>query len=175
MNLNANKPAPGFDSPLDMLHACHDRIMDQCTTLQKLQQHLPMKGCDEQAQQAAQAIMRYFDSAGQHHHQDEEIDLFPLLQATGNSEAASLMKQFLAEHQTMDAQWPVLREQLLAIAEGKTAELDRKLVADFTLAYGKHVMLENMKLLPLAAKLLSAEQLQAMGKNMAQRRGVALD
>ncbi len=170
---NANPQAPGFDSPLDMLHACHDRIMDQCTTLQRIIQHLPMHGCDEQALQAASKVLRYFDTAGQLHHQDEEEDLFPLLQASGNAEAANLIAQLAAEHQKMDALWHSLRGQLLNMTENHSAELDRKLVADFTLAYGKHVMLENMKLLPLAAKLLSVEQLQPMGKNMAQRRNVA--
>jgi hemerythrin-like domain-containing protein len=169
------KPAPSFNTPLDMLHACHDRIMDQCATLQKLMQHLPMHGCDTQAQQAAQAILRYFDTAGQFHHQDEEVDLFPLLSACSNPDADKLMQQLLAEHQSMDAMWGNLRSQLQEIADGKTANLERKIVADFSLAYGRHVMLENMKLLPLAAKLLDDEQLQVMGKNMAHRRGVSFD
>lgn len=168
-------PAPGFNSPLAMLQACHDRIMDQCATLQKLNQHLPMHGCDAQAQQAARAILHYFDTAGQFHHQDEEVDLFPLLSACKNPDADNLMQQLLAEHQSMDAMWVNLRKQLHEIAEGKTADLDRKIVADFSLAYGRHVMLENMKLLPLAAKLLDGTQLDGMGKNMAERRGVILD
>lgn len=171
-DLNQNKPAPGFDSPLDMLHACHDRIMDQCATLQKLQQHLPMHGCDTQAQQAAQAILRYFDTAGRFHHQDEEEDLFPRLRDSGNSDAAALMQQLLQDHQNMDALWAKLRDLLLEVAAGNLAELDRKLVADFTLAYGKHVMLENMKLLPLSARILSPELLKQIGNNMAARRGV---
>lgn len=169
-NQIGNTLAPDFNTPLDMLHACHDRIMDQCTTLQKLIQHLPMHGCDDQAQQAAQKILHYFDTAGQHHHQDEEMDLFPLLRAAQNPDADKLMDQLLEEHQTMDAMWVNLRVQLLAIAEGKTADLDRKLVADFSLAYGRHVMFENMKLLPLAAKLLDENQLKDMGKSMSARR-----
>jgi hemerythrin-like domain-containing protein len=163
--------APGFDSPLDMLHACHDRIMDQCATLQKLMQHLPMHGCDTQAQQAAQAILRYFDTAGRLHHQDEEEDLFPLLLASGNDDATKLIQQLLNEHKTMDAQWLSLRDQLQNIADGKSDILERISVADFSLSYGKHVMLENMKLLPLAARLLNVQQLQETGKKMAARRG----
>ena len=173
-DLIGKAPAPDFTSPLDMLHACHDRIMDQCSTLQKLMQHLPMHGCDTQAQQAAQAILRYFDTAGQFHHQDEEVDLFPLLSAAQNADADELMKQLLSEHQAMDALWANLRIQLQAIADGKSTELDRKIVGDFSLAYGRHVMLENMKLLPLAARLLNEQQLQQMGTNMAKRRGVTL-
>jgi hemerythrin-like domain-containing protein len=166
--------APGFDSPLDMLHACHERIMDQCATLQKLMQHLPMHGCDTQAQQAAQAIMRYFDTAGKHHHRDEEEDLFPLLRATGNADAADLIQRLLDDHQKMDAQWLNLRVQLQAIAEGKSDTLERMLVADFSLAYGRHIMLENTKLLPLSARLLNQQQLHDTGIKMAARRGLTL-
>lgn len=165
--------APTFDAPLDMLRACHDRIMDQCATLQKLMSHLPMHGSDTQAQQAAQAIMRYFDTAGQMHHQDEELDLFPLLQACNHPDANELMQHLHGEHQAMDALWLRLRPQLQDIAEGKAAVLERMLVADFSLAYGRHVMTENTYLLPAAARLLTAEQLQHIGRAMAQRRGVA--
>ena len=157
-----------------MLHACHDRIMEQCATLQKLLQHLPTHGCDVQAQQAAQAVMRYFDTAGQFHHQDEEVDLFPLLRAAHNADAEALIKRLLEEHQLMDAQWSNLRTQLQGIAEEKSAVLEKKLVADFSLAYGRHVMLENMQLLPLAAQLLSQQQQSDIGKKMAERRGVSL-
>jgi hemerythrin-like domain-containing protein len=155
-----------------MLHACHERIMDQCATLQKLMSHLPMHGCDIQAQQAAQAIMRYFDTAGKFHHQDEELDLFPLLRASGNDEAIKLADRLQDEHLYLDEVWMSLRASLQQIADGKLAALERTLVGDFSLAYGRHIMLENTKLLPLAARLLSEQQLHGFGKNMAQRRGV---
>ena len=173
-NISNETTAPTFNAPLEMLHACHDRIMDQCATLQKLLQHLPTHGCDVQAQQAAQAVMRYFDTAGQFHHQDEEVDLFPLLRAAHNADAEALIKRLLEEHQLMDAQWSNLRTQLQGIAEEKSAVLEKKLVADFSLAYGRHVMLENMQLLPLAAQLLSQQQQSDIGKKMAERRGVSL-
>jgi hemerythrin-like domain-containing protein len=174
INIPGNAGAPTFESPLDMLHACHERIMDQCATLQKLMSHLPMHGCDAQAQQAAQAIMRYFDTAGKFHHMDEEVDLFPLLQACNNDEANKLALRLKDEHQYLDEIWLNLRAQLQGIAEGKLATLERTMIGDFSLAYGRHIMLENTKLLPLAAQLLNAQQLQNMGKNMAARRGVAV-
>lgn len=172
INFSGNTSAPTFDAPLDMLHACHDRIMDQCATLQKLLQHLPKQGCDTQAQQAAQAILRYFDTAGQFHHQDEEIDLFPLLRAANNADADELVTRLLGDHQAMDTLWLRLRSQLQGIAEGHSALLEKSLVADFSLAYGRHVMLENTQLLPLSARLLSEQQLHEIGRKMAQRRGL---
>ena len=38
-------PAPGFDEPLEMLHACHGRIQAQLATLEKLVPHLAREGC----------------------------------------------------------------------------------------------------------------------------------
>jgi hemerythrin-like domain-containing protein len=128
-------PAPSFDDPLAMLRACHGRIQAQCATLRKLQAHLPTHGCDTQVQQAAQAVLRYFDTAGQHHHEDEEHDLFPRLRATGNAKATALITRLLAEHETMTAAWQRLRPQLLALAEARTATLDAEIVEGFIAAY----------------------------------------
>ena len=72
-------PAASFDEPLEMLAACHERIEAQLGTLERLAQHLPRHGCDADARSAAAAVVRYFDTAGMLHHQDEDEDLFPLL------------------------------------------------------------------------------------------------
>ena len=165
--------APGFDDPLEMLEACHGRIRAQCGTLQKLQQYLPLHGCDGQARQAAQAILRYFDTAGQHHHEDEENDLFPALRGTMNVEAGELVGRLLQEHRGMEAAWQRLRSLLLAVADGRSDLLDAGAAADFIAVYDRHIELENGRLLPLAASLLSATQLEAIGRSMAARRGVA--
>jgi hypothetical protein len=48
-----------------------------CETLLRLVTHLQTHGADRPAQEAASAVMRYFDTAARHHHEDEEQDLFP--------------------------------------------------------------------------------------------------
>ena len=73
------KPGPSFDEPLEMLAACHERIEEQLATLERMAAHLQRKGCDAEAKAAAQSVLRYFDTAGALHHQDEDHDLFPLL------------------------------------------------------------------------------------------------
>lgn len=162
----------GFDNPLEMLLACHGKMQTQCVTLHKLLQHLPSHGCDTQARQAAQAILRYFDTAGQNHHDDEEQDLFPPLLATPNTEVHELIARLLDEHKVLDAAWQQLRPLLLAIAEGRTAELDIKSVEHFIKVHDRHISLENAQLLPQAAKLLDHIQLEALSRSMAARRGV---
>jgi hemerythrin-like domain-containing protein len=165
--------APTFDSPLAMLHACHGRIEAQCTTLAKLQEYLPLHGCDMQAQQAIRAVLRYFDTAGQHHHQDEEQDLFPLLRVSGSPEAIVLTDRLLDEHRAMETAWHNLRPCLLELAEGTSSTLPSDLVDPFNTAYARHIQLENGELLPLTQRLLTPEQLHALGKSMASRRNTA--
>ena len=162
--------APGFDDPLEMLRACHGRIQSQCSTLNKLLAHLPQHGCDTQAQQAARAILRYFDTAGRHHHDDEENDLLPLLLATSSGEAHALVARLLAEHKIMDAAWQQLRADLTRIADGTAASLDTTVTGQFIAAYDRHIAVENLQLLPLAATLLTTPQLETLGKRMAARR-----
>ena len=163
---------PSFDNPLEMLLACHGKIQSQCATLRKLLQHLSTHGCDEQARQAAQAILRYFDTAGENHHADEEQDLFPCLLATPNAEVHELIARLLDEHKVLNAAWQQLRPLLLGITEGRAPELDIKSVEHFITVHNRHISLENAQLLPQAAKLLDHMQLEALGRSMAARRGV---
>ena len=62
-----------------MLSACHGRVERQCETLLRLVPHLAANGPDQAAREAAQNVMRYFDTSAPHHHADEEEDLFPAL------------------------------------------------------------------------------------------------
>ncbi|MBU0688164.1 MAG: hemerythrin domain-containing protein [Gammaproteobacteria bacterium] len=166
--------APAFDDPLEMLYACHDRICAQSDTLDRLVAHLLVQGNDEQSAQAARAILRYFDTAGQHHHQDEEQDLFPMLIASGNAEAAEYVARLLAEHKILDAAWRDLRPQLIDIEQGMADAIDADIAAHFIAGYARHIKFENETMLPLAATLLNEAQVQQLGQNMAARRGVTL-
>src|SRR5512137_386080 len=93
-----NEAAPGYDDPLGMLAACHRRIERQLGTLERLQRHLPVHGCDADARAAAAGILRYFDNAAPHHHADEEDSVFPRLLGTVPS-ARALAHRILREHE----------------------------------------------------------------------------
>src|SRR5580765_8493471 len=73
-------PSADFDHPIDILDGCHERILRNCATLERLAAHTLSHGSDAEAGVAAAGVMRYFDTAGAHHHRDEEDDLFPALQ-----------------------------------------------------------------------------------------------
>ena len=174
ISLNSGAAAPSFDHPLELLHACHGKIHQQLDTLQKLATHLPVHGCDQQVQQAAQGILRYFDSAGQFHHQDEEENLFPTLLALNTPEKANikaLIENLLAQHAVMFAAWSDVRAVLVKLAEGVNTPLPETLVEKLVGSYTPHIELEETELLSLSARLLSPQQIMEMGKCMAQRRG----
>lgn len=170
-------PAVGFEAPLEMLAACHRRIERQCATLRRLVAHLGMHGADEQARSAAAAVLRYFDSAAQDHHADEEQDLFPaLIESMAGSDAVCLREMIDslgAEHREIAALWRSLRSALEGVAAGTSAELAAPLVEALHSAYARHIAREDAELLPMAARLLSDSELQRIGRAMRLRRGVA--
>lgn len=169
--------APGFDQPLAVLKHCHDRIRKQLATLDKLLQHLPQHGADADAQQAAQAVLRYFSKAAPLHHEDEEIDLLPTLSATASGADATLLetllKTILAQHQQMAMQWAALEQQLSAIAAGTAAQLSADAIAQFAALYAEHMQIEETQIAPMAKRLFSDAQMQTLGAAMQARRGIS--
>lgn len=166
--------APTFDEPLEMLEACHKHIEAQLATLEKLAAHLLAHGADTQAREAARAVMRYFDTAGVHHHRDEDEDLFPLLRRLAAERQvpviAAVINDLEREHATMDLQWSRLRERLDAIARGADAFLDADDVTRFAWLYRRHMEAENAAVLPFAKEALNAAQRTALAQRMATRR-----
>ncbi|MFP5394241.1 MAG: hemerythrin domain-containing protein, partial [Gammaproteobacteria bacterium] len=150
-------PAPGFDQPIAVLKHCHDRIRKQLATLDKLPAHLAAHGADDQARQAAAAVLKYFDKAAHLHHEDEENDLLPMLQATASGEDAALLArlgpQILAEHSQMDALWQALHEELSAVAAGSGATLSEPLARRFADMYTRHMEVEEGNIAPMAKRL----------------------
>jgi pyridoxamine 5'-phosphate oxidase len=167
---------PTFDQPLELLEACHERIQAQLATLERLAPHLETKGCDAEAKSAAQAVLRYFDTAGALHHQDEDHDLFPVLRvkaaAVGRHDVAAAIEELQQEHEAMEAQWKRLREQLQAVASGEP-RIAVEDIARFAWLYRRHMDREATAVLPFARHALDASERATLGKRMAARRNVA--
>lgn len=172
-----HSPAVGLEVPLEMLAACHGRVARQCELLGRLQGHLAAHGADAPARDAAQAVMRYFDTAARHHHEDEEIDLFPaLIESMAGSDAVCLREltaALTAEHRALDSQWHALRAALQDVAGAKAHGLDEAQVRAFTGLYERHIAREEAELLPLARRLLGDAELDRIGLAMRRRRGIA--
>lgn len=167
-----DREAPTFDDPVGMLRACHGRIERQLVTLARLVRHLPEHGADDSARAAARGFLRYFDNAAPNHHADEEASLFPrLLMRT--SDAQALLARLQADHDRLDACWRKLRPLMAGIASGQRANMPPALAHRFDALYGEHLACENGMLLPMCSERLTREDLAAIGREMAARRGVA--
>ena len=171
------EPAPGFDQPIAVLKHCHDRIRRQIGTLQRLVAHLQKHGADEEAQQAASAVLRYFSQAAPNHHADEEIDLLPVLQAVASGADAGalqqLLPQLLHEHQRMETLWHALEPALQAIAAGDCVPLPEAALSEFADMYLSHMVKEETVVAPMALRLLNPSQIARLGEAMRVRRGIA--
>ena len=168
----------GFDEPLAALSACHRRIEKQMATLVRLQSHVAKNGFDDDARRAVSAILRYFIEALPHHHAVEETDLFPkvLRAAEASADRAwafDMVSHLLVDHRDMALYWARVRASLEALQAGEKTELDLEACEDFVRIYSSHIAREDGELLPFAARLLSKEDLHALGCAMARRRGLA--
>ena len=169
-------PAPGFEAPLEMLSACHGRVGQQCATLRRLAAHLPAHGADAQARAAAAVVIRYFDTSAVHHHEDEEVDLFPaLVESMAGSDATcirALVDGLAREHRELGARWARVRAVLARVSAGEAAPLAHDDVDALVGLYERHVAREEDELLPMAARLLDDATLDAIGRAMRERRGI---
>jgi pyridoxamine 5'-phosphate oxidase len=171
-------PAPDFGQPVAVLKHCHGRIRKQLSTMEKLLAHLPAHGADQQARQAAAAVLRYFEKAAHLHHDDEEQDLLPMLRAVAQGEDAATLQALapviLQDHKDMDAMWQDLHEQLSAIADGSGSQLSSSMVQRFSQRYLAHMEREEGTIAPMALRLFSPEQMAQLGQAMQRRRGIAM-
>ena len=172
-------PAAGFDQPLELWLACHDRVRRMTGLLERLREHLQDKGTDDAAQVTATSIRRYFDEAAPRHHEDEEVDLFPLLRRllpekapADEAKVTAALGQLEYEHVELGKLWQEVRATLLAIEAGQPASLDPGLVQRFASGYRQHCELEDTVVADALKRCLRDVDLDALGQSMAERRGV---
>lgn len=171
-----HSPGAGFDEPFAMLDACHERVRRSLDLLQRLRQYLQDKGCDESARQAAGDVLRYFDIAAPLHHEDEELHVFPaLLASPAHASLVPLVQRLQADHVRMAQCWAQARGALQALAQGQCQRFnaaDEAALQAFVASYGDHLRHEDESIYPVAQALLDVGSTQAMGQEMARRRGV---
>lgn len=161
---------PGFDDPVAMLRACHDRILAQCDVLEKVLERLATGECDDETKNAVAGVVRYFSTAGKLHHRDEEEDVFPRI-SRQSGRMAELVQGLEKEHVILDALWADLEPALAGLPDSNDAVF-RKTVNDFCTLMRGHVQRENGEILPLVSGSLGRPELEEIGRAMAERRGV---
>jgi hemerythrin-like domain-containing protein len=159
-------------APLDFLFADHFRQLLVCNFLDTLAAAERPKESARMAAAARDFLTRDLPL----HIADEENELFARLRAktTPGDRNAAILAILAEEHrEDMRLAEPLLRG-LDQIEGGRIPAAAFALaVAAFTAMQRRHVSWENHVLLPLARQLLSAPDLEAIGRGMAARRGVA--
>lgn len=171
--------APTFNDPLGMLRACHRRIERALTVMERLAAQ--EQGLDEPARAALRQTLRYFATGVPRHAADEEESLFPRLRAALRQGAAAALPalealaqehaEAAAAHRELDA----LGAKLLRAGRFERLE-DRarfsELIAALQRLYQEHIRREDDEVLPLAGRIVGTGDLEAIGTEMASRRGI---
>lgn len=169
-------PGAGFDQPVEMWLACHERVRRFALLMGRLAEHLRERGPDDDAQVTATSIRRYFNEAAPRHHEDEEVDMFPRLRerlsAQELSSVGPIIDQVEADHLEMAGLWMRLDATLAEIQHGRTAAFEAALIDRFATLYHHHIDAEERVLLPAMKRAFGKPDWQAIGRAMADRRGL---
>lgn len=175
------RPGSSYEQPFELLDACHERVERSLQLLMRLHHHLGTAGLDDQARDASRDVRRYFDIAAPLHHDDEERHVFPRLEQTGLAPLLDLCDRLRDDHLRIAAQWAVLGTLLIQIEDRPdgpvpTAMLDvlGRAAEAFVALHDDHVRLERDQAFPSAREGLTEDERQAMGEEMAARRGLDL-
>ncbi|HLG97806.1 MAG TPA: hemerythrin domain-containing protein [Bryobacteraceae bacterium] len=173
------KPEATFADPIGMLKDCHRRIERFLNVLAQLS---PAAGRPlDPAQRASfETALQYFREAAPKHTADEEDSLFPRLrakQSTGVQSAFATLDSLHHDHARADAlHAEVDRLGRAWLAQGTLPPADSarfsELIAELVELYRAHIAVEETDLFPVAAAALETPERQAMGAEMAARRGL---
>jgi hemerythrin-like domain-containing protein len=180
--IDFRSPSGGFDEPLELWLACHERVLRFCNLLERLRLHVAQHGADAEAMQTATSIRRYFNEAAPRHHADEEADLFPrllrclterpLVSPDEDAQTRGAIDALMAEHRSNEVLWSSLDAALAQIEHGVTEQLDAGQVEAFGRTYRQHIEVEEGIVMPAMKRAFSAADWKAIGSAMSQRRGV---
>ena len=159
---------PGFDDPIGLLRACHEKMLAHCDALIAL---VDGDDTDAAARETARNISHYFSHSAVLHHRDEEEDLFPRINRQ-SLKIAELIHTLKKEHETLDSLWESIAPELKQRPGDGFSQTCKQAAHEYSTLCGQHIARENRELLPLASNSLSQQALTEIGESMAARRGV---
>ena len=168
-----------FSNPLGMLTDCHRRIERFLKVLVVLTSQEQGAELNEEQCHALETALRYFRVAAPMHTLDEEDSLFPLMRAKPSPQQHEVIRQLRAleaDHKSADAMlqevealgWRWLKEGTLSAEAVRRLSL---ILHNLQSIYAAHIHQEDNEVFPLAGKLLEPSEIQALGHEMAIRRG----
>lgn len=166
-----------FTDPIGLLGDCHRRIERFLGALVSVSEQPAGEALDQERRNGLEAALRYFREAAPRHVADEEESLFPRLREHGDARAIEALSKLEREHDAIEgwhAELDGIGRRWLDRGELETAQLAqfRELAERLRTAYEPHIALEDDEVFPHARRLLGAEKLRAVGREMAARRVV---
>ncbi len=167
------EPPIGPD-PIAFLYAEHARQEALCAALDDLVAGMEIGPVADRAR----AILTFLTQELGQHVRDEEKDLFPMLAARsgGDRETKRILKQLTHEHALDGDLVDFLIDDLRRLADGRGLANPTRLLInlkEFTATQRRHLAWENQTVLPLAERVLSAEDKAALAAAFRARRDAA--
>lgn len=155
-------------SPLEHLLACHRRIEQRLSTFVKAGAELEAR--PEQALAAIASAMRFMDTNGARHTQDEEQSVFPRLKPHLTAQELAFVEGLEAEHVEAEGIYVAMKAAVHGLPASKATYL--KLAERLETIYRKHIQAEDEILMALARRDLQAPEIVAISGEMRARREV---
>jgi len=169
---------PDFDQPIELMMDCHRRIEHFLGVLQNVAARYTDQPLDNQGREALETALNYFRSAAPRHTADEERSLFPRMREVDNPQVKQAMAEIdrlESDHRKAEAAHARLDElgrQWLVegTVSGESLAEFQGLLDELAQAYSEHIPIEDENVFVLATRVLTGEQLRAVGNEMKQRR-----
>ena len=175
------KPKSTFTDPIGSLTDCHRRIELFLAVLAQVSAQARGGPLSREEREAMETALRYFREGATKHTADEEETLFPRLRSIEHRRElrAVLEKADALEDQHEEAKRGHAEIEQLGrkwLAAGSLALVDRtrfaELVAQLGDLYRGHIAVEEREVFPMAVAVLPHSELEAMGREIAARRGL---
>ena len=174
------KPKSTFTDPIGSLTDCHRRIELFLAVLAQVSAQARGGRLSREEREAMETALRYFREGATKHTADEEETLFPRLRSIERPDLRAVLEKVDAlEDQHEEAKRGHAEIEQLGrkwLAAGSLALVDRtrfaELVAQLGDLYRGHIAVEEREVFPMAVAVLPRSELEAMGREIAARRGL---
>jgi hemerythrin-like domain-containing protein len=176
-------PDRDFTEPIGLLTDCHRRIERFLSVIEKLATEVHGARLSPEQRLSLSGALQYFRDAAPKHTADEELSLFPRLRAAGGTDVAAALAEIdrlendhvradrlHREVDDLGGAW--LRNGTLP---AESSQRLRQLAERLATMSSAHIELEDQRVFPLAERILGPEEKQAIGREMAIRRRIAVE
>lgn len=173
------KPEHDFSEPIGMLEDCHKRILHFMQTLVTLTESVGTARLNADDRDALERSLRYFRESAPRHNSDEEESLFPKLRSHPEAQngIAARIASLEEDHRRVEAQHQEIdtiggRWLATGVLHPRDHARLRTIIHPLLRFYAHHIEIEEAEVFPEARRILSNVERDAVGKEMAQRRGL---